>query len=269
VQQAAIERINKIKESQRKGDYSSGDRQTIFHGLLSSSLPDSEKASARLAEEASVLLSAGTDSSASTLSAITYHLLFTPRILSTLKSELETAIPDKNARHFPSFGKVEQLPYLSAVIQEGLRLYPAVAGRQQRVAPLEDLVYTSPTGVSYALPRGTTMSMNPILLSRKADVYPDPGVFRPERFLENPRLRDKGFTFSRGSRMCLGMQLAYQEMYVILAGLVGRFDGCEGGEREWLELFGTDRSDVEIVRDLVTENIRDGSVGVRVLVKGD
>jgi hypothetical protein len=56
---------------------------------------------------------------------------------------------------------------------------------------------------------------------------------------------------------------------VILAGLVGRFDGGEGGKGEWLELFGTDRSDVEIVRDLVTENIRDGSLGVRVLVKGD
>lgn len=74
--------------------------------------------------------------------------------------------------------------------------------------------------------------------------------------------------------MCLGMQLAYQEMFVILAGLFGRFDGPdqeedgEGGEGEWLELFETDRRDVEIVRDLVTENVWDGSLGIRVLVKG-
>jgi len=215
-----------------------------------------------------VLLSAGTDSSANTLSAITYHLLSTPHILSILRAELEAAIPDKNARHFPIFSQVEQLPYLSAIIQEGLRLYPAVSGRQQRVAPLEDLVYTSPTGISYKLPKDITMSMNPVLLSRIESIYPDPGEFRPERFLENPRLRDKGFAFGRGGRMCLGMQLAYQEMYVILAGLFGRFDGEEGGE-ERLVLFGTDRTDVEIVRDLVTESIRDRSLGVRVLVQGN
>jgi len=110
------------------------------------------------------------------------------------------------------------------------------------------------------------MSMNPLLLSRLESVYPDPEVFRPERFLENPRLRDKGFAFSRGSRMCLGMQLAYQEMYVILAGLFGRFDG-EVGEGDKLVLFETERGDVDIVRDLVTEGIKDGSLGVRVLVK--
>ncbi|KAE9364044.1 cytochrome P450 [Stipitochalara longipes BDJ] len=267
--QTATDKIKKIKEGQSKGEFLDSERQTIFHGLLSSSLPEPEKDPARLAEEASVLLAAGTDSSANTLSAITFHLLSSPRILQKLRKELETAIPDKNVRHFPSFSQVEQLPYLSAIIQEGLRRHPAVSGRQQRVAPSEDLVYTSPTGIAYPLPRGTTMSMNPVLLSRKEDIYPNPGEFRPERFIENPRLRDKQFTFSRGSRMCLGMQLAYQEMYVILAGLFGRFDGGEGGEGgEWLQLYKTDLTDVEIVRDLVTENIRDGSVGVRVLVKG-
>ncbi len=266
---ASTDKINKIKAS---AEIEEPERPTIFHGLLSSSLPESEKDSPRLAEEASVLLSAGTDSSANTLSAITFHLLSNPEILEKLRKELEISIPDRNERTLPSFGKVEQLPYLSAVIQEGLRLHPAVSGRQQRVAPTEDLVYTNPnTGKTYALPRGTTMAMNPVLLSRLEEVYPEPGVFRPERFIENPRLRDKSLTFPRGSRMCLGMQLAYQEMYIILAGLFGRFDGPGDEQKkggEWLELYETDRGDVEIVRDIVTENIRDASVGVRVLVKG-
>jgi cytochrome P450 len=247
------------------------ERPTIFHGLLSSSLPESEKHSTRLAEEANVLLSAGTDSSANTLSAITYHLLSSPRIRKKLREELEEAIPDENERQFPSFSQIENLPYLSAIIQEGLRLHPAVISRQQRVAPSEDLVYTDPTtSISYSLPRGTVMAMNPLLLARIPSLYPTPSEFRPERFLENPKLRGYGFTFSRGGRMCLGMQLAYQEMYVILAGLFGRFDCVQdkGRRGEWLELYGTDRGDVEMVRDLVTEGFRDGSVGVRVLVKG-
>lgn len=70
--------------------------------------------------------------------------------------------------------------------------------------------------------------------------------------------------------MCLGINLAYQEIYLILAGLFGRFDIWDGtGEQKTgtLELFETTRADVDIVRDLVTENVRDGSLGVRVLVK--
>jgi cytochrome P450 len=258
---------------QASSEYSDTERPTIFHGLLQSSLPESEKDSTRLAEEVSVLLSAGTDSSANTLSAITFYLLSNPEILRKLRDELKTAILDKGEREFPRFSKVETLPYLSAVIQEGLRLHPAVSGRQQRVAPTEDLLYTNPaTKKSYKLPKGTVMAMNPILLSRIPSLYPSPGEFRPERFIENPRLRGYNFTFSRGTRVCMGMNLAYQEMYVILAGLFGRFDGPDGRDRkkaggERLELFKTGRGDVETVRDFVTENIRDGSVGVRVMVK--
>jgi cytochrome P450 len=261
-----VQKIDKIKAN--SSEYSDAEIPTIFHGLLQSSLPESEKTSSRLAEEASVLLSAGTDSSANTLSAITYHLLSNPRILHKLRKELIDAIPNKSERQFPKISKVEALPYLSAVIQEGLRLHPAVSGRQQRVAPTEDLIYIDPSNnKTYKLPRWTVMSMNPMLLSRRKEMYPNPGEFRPERFIENPKLRNFNFTFSKGTRVCMGMNLAYQEMYVILAGLFGRFGGGEGqGER--LELYETDRGDVEIVRDLVTENIRDGSVGVRVVVKG-
>lgn len=70
--------------------------------------------------------------------------------------------------------------------------------------------------------------------------------------------------------MCLGINLAYQEMYIILAGLFGKFDVWDGtGEQKsmTLELFNTTREDVDIVRDLVTENVKNDSLGVRVLVK--
>lgn len=146
-------------------------------------------------------------------------------------------------------------------------MHPAVSGRQQRVAPTEDLVYLHPeTRTAYKLLKGTTLSMNPVLLSRLPSLYPNPSEFRPERFIENPGLKKWSLTFSRGTRICLGMQLAYQEMYIILAGIFSKYD--VGGNGKRLQLYGTDRGDVEIVRDLVTENVRDGSLGVRVVVKG-
>lgn len=261
--QLAIEKINRIRSTAAFSE-----ETTIFHGLLQSNLPESEKTSDRLAEEAAVLLSAGTDSSANTLSAITYHLLADPSKLERLRAELKVAVPEGC---LPKFAQVENLPYLSAVIQEGLRLHPAVSSRQQRVAPDEDLLYTNcSTSTTYKIPAGTCTSMTPVLLSRLPDIYPSPSEFRPERFLENPKLKQYQLTFSRGTRMCLGINLAYQEMYIILAGLFGKFDVWDGtGEQNslTLELYKTTREDVEIVRDLVTENVKNDSLGVRVIVR--
>lgn len=223
----------------------------------------------RLAEEASVLLSAGTDTTANTLAAITYHLLANPHILQKLRTEIRDTIPEG---YLPSFSTVENLPYLSAVIQEGLRLHPAISTRQERVAPNEDLFYTNNNnGVTYKIPAGTTIAMSAVLLSRLPELYPSPDEFRPERFLENPKLKRYQLTFSRGTRICLGINLAYMEMYMILAALFRRYDLWDKtGEQKspTLELFQTTREDIDIARDFVTENVKSDSQGVRVIVRG-
>jgi cytochrome P450 len=263
--QASAAKVNQIRSSTGITD----ETQTIFHGLLQSNLPESEKESMRLAEEASVLLSAGTDTTANTLAAITYHLLANPHILQKLRTEIRDTIPEG---YLPSFSTVENLPYLSAVIQEGLRLHPAISTRQERVAPNEDLFYTNNNnGVTYKIPAGTTIAMSAVLLSRLPELYPSPDEFRPERFLENPKLKRYQLTFSRGTRICLGINLAYMEMYMILAALFRRYDLWDKtGEQKspTLELFQTTREDIDIARDFVTENVKSDSQGVRVIVRG-
>lgn len=262
--QASIVKIDKIRSSTVYAE----ETRTIFHRLLQSELPESEKSSARLAEEAQNLLAAGTDSTANTLSAITYHLLSNPHILQKLQSELQDAIPEGS---LPVFSKIESLPYLSAVIQEGLRLHPAVSTRQERVSPDEDLAYTNnKTKAAYRIPAGTCMAMSAVLLSRLPEIYPSPAEFRPERFLENPKLKRHQLTFSRGTRVCLGINLAYQEMYMILATLFRRCDAWDGTGKQksmTLELFETTRDDIEFARDLVTENTRHDSQGVRIVIR--
>jgi cytochrome P450 len=64
--------------------------------------------------------------------------------------------------------------------------------------------------------------------------------------------------FSRGTRACLGINLAYAEIYLTLAAVFRRFD---------LELFETTREDVDIVHDFFSPSARLDSKGVRVLVK--
>jgi cytochrome P450 len=84
--------------------------KTIFHDILLADIPESEKQTRRLADEAMVLLIAGMETTAQTLTALTYHLLTNPPILRRLKIELELAIPDPS--QLPTAAKLDNLPYL-------------------------------------------------------------------------------------------------------------------------------------------------------------
>ncbi len=62
------------------------------------------------------------------------------------------------------------------------------------------------------------------LLHMDPKIYPEPFVFRPERWIENPKLTRYLFAFGRGSRNCLGMNLATSELYNGLAKVWRRFE---------------------------------------------
>ncbi len=96
-------------------------------------------------------------------------------------------------------------------------------------------------------------------------IFPDSTTYRPEKWLGDPKgpdgvkqLSRYMVAFSRGSRMRLGMQMAYCELYLMVASLMRRFE---------FELFETDRSDVDFYRDALTPQAKPDSQGVRVLVK--
>ena len=150
-------KIDAVKEAYRtktEGDMA----PTIFHGLLSNpNLPESEKVTDRLLDEARVLIGAGTDTTANTLASLTYHILANPEILKRLKAELAEAMPE--AEPIPESARLEALPYLTAVIQEGIRLHPGASIRQERVAPDEDLFYEdAKSGKKYVIKKGVSES---------------------------------------------------------------------------------------------------------------
>lgn len=140
--------------------------------------------------------------SATTLASLTYHLLVNPDILSKLKKELADAIPDPKIP--PTCQQVENLPYFSAVIQETLRLHPGAVIRSPRVSPDEPLHYDDGINPTWIIPAGTPVSMSMSLIQSNPKIFPEPNEFRPERWLENPRLDRYLLTFSRGTRICLG-----------------------------------------------------------------
>ncbi|KAJ9665810.1 hypothetical protein H2201_004118 [Coniosporium apollinis] len=254
------------------------DHPTIFHDLLSSKLPPSELTLPRLTEEGLTLIGAGTVTTSHTLATTVYHLLSAPSKLSRLRSELATLTNPTEPSRPLTWTQLEHLPYLSAIVSEGLRLSYGVSHRLQRVSPDAALRYGD-----WVIPAGTPVSMTQMFIHNDAGIFESPSSFIPERWLPSSssssssstgesdataadpsHLRKYLVPFSRGTRSCVGMNLAYAEIFLALGALF-RPVGAGGVE---LDLFETDRGDVEVVHDFFNPSPRLDSKGVRVLVRG-
>ncbi|KAI4861310.1 cytochrome P450 [Hypoxylon rubiginosum] len=188
------------------------DERSIIQVIVQSNLPPSEKNLMRVFD----------DTTAAAMRLILFYVYSNPAILDKLRTELASVAFREPERPVFELASLEQLPYLTAVMTEGLRLSPGVAMRQARIAPDRELVYNK-----WEIPIRTPIGMTALLMHMDEKLYPDPERFEPERWvdLEARKKADKTFApFSRGTRNCLGMYLAWAEMYMITSTLVHRFD---------------------------------------------
>lgn len=170
---------------------------------------------------------AGADSTAVMLATILFHLVQHPEVRERLRAEI--------AQHPPNTSP-QNLPYLRAVVREGLRLGMANPARLTRTVPQEktDLVVSG-----YHLPPGTKVGAAAYVLHNNPKIYPQPFTFQPERWLptaeDTPssaqarRVRERDmFPFGLGSRACLGQNLATHQLFVVLKEVVvsGVLDGA-------------------------------------------
>jgi cytochrome P450 len=238
---------------------------TIFHALIDSNLPPEEKGVERLTDEADTIIAAGQETLSLVLTYISYHLLSNPTVMRSLKEELAEAIPDVDVA--PLQATLMNLPYLTGVIKEGLRLGYGLSGRLQRV-PLEPLPFSAPDR-EWLIPPGTPVSMTSVLMHHDESIFPNSYEFQPERWIDNPGLDRYLVSFSKGSRSCIGINLAYAEMYTWLAGVFRRY-GSEDvrfkTDEGVLELFETDRSDADMWADRFIPVVKPGSKRVRIRV---
>lgn len=237
---------------------------TVYQEILNSGLPPQEKGYKRLAEDSGAAVTAGTVTTAWTITVTIYHLLSNPNMLRKLKDELSST-------DSTDLSVLENLPYLAASIQEGLRLSYGASTRLARIAPDEVLVFTDPdTQKAWTIPPNTPVSMTGMLVFQDSTIFPDPSRFDPERWITNPRLSRYQVAFSKGSRICVGMNLAYAEITLMLAELFRHFGSPEvHGDRDigTLELFETTvDNDVECWVDAIAPLPKEESKGVRVRV---
>lgn len=171
-------------------------RPTVFREILNSSLPSEEKSASRMFQEVQSLIIMGTCKISNTLTVILYRLIETPTKLARLKSELDT-LPDPD---FTTYPQLQSLKFLSAVIQEGLRMAGGIASPHVRVAQHQDLRYQG-----QKIPAGTAVGMSSMALNNNNKTFPEPERFLPERWLAADRHFDS-IAFSKGSRSCAGTE---------------------------------------------------------------
>lgn len=194
-----------------------------------------------LAADALTIFTAGTDTTANALVCGTWQPLCKPTAMKRLQDELRAAIPrstDLTATPL-DWAALEALPYLRAVIREGLRLSYGVPGKLPRMVP--------PGGAQLAgtfLPGGTAVSMACSVYHQHAPFFERPTEFLPERWLDPEKaveLERHWIPFSRGSRNCIGQNLAWAELYYAFAYLFTRFDlenaGTTDRDMDWHDAF--------------------------------
>lgn len=108
---------------------------------------------------------------------------------------------------------------------------------------------------NHVIPAGTAVGMSALFIERREGIFSDPDDFIPERWLdptEAMKLEPYILTFGKGSRDCIGRQLAYAELYSVAATIFRRFgDG--------MELFETTQDDIEGHHDYFAGMVRWGN----------
>ncbi|KAK4243558.1 cytochrome P450 [Corynascus novoguineensis] len=258
-----IEKVREIRNSNNPERA----KNTIFGGILDSSLPVEDKTDERLANEAQLIVFAGEGTAAHTLTSAIFHLLEKPEILQKVKDELAAVVSD--GRPIPTFQQLDKLRYMDAVINETIRLHPGAMHRQVRVCPDDAIVYADKArGVEYVVPPGTVYGISPLTSHMNGSVFQDPYEFVPERWIDNPEISKAFMGFSRGTRSCVGMTLARRELSAALATIFMKYDVYRGQQGPTLELYDTIRArDIDAARDYITPLPMKGSMGLRVRIR--
>ncbi|KAK5078346.1 hypothetical protein LTR51_000535 [Lithohypha guttulata] len=232
-------------------------RSSIFRYIVcEKTLPKAEQSVDRLSHEAATLLGAGALTLARSLSMTFYHILANPTIREKLAAELAQPLADIHA-HMPRRSELERLPYLRACVREGLRLSYLQLQAVPHCSPDVEFQYHQ-----YTIPKATPIRMSIYFMHTDLEIFPAPFEFLPERWLGkyNPQMDRQFVPFSKGSRNCVGFNLAWAELYILTALLFRP-------EAPTMQLFNTDASDIRVRDHCFIPLPKSDSRGVRVTIE--
>lgn len=176
------------------------------------------------------MIFAGTDTTSSTLTYLFWELAknedWQNRARKELNDMMKRGSTALNGQTLPTYSDLVDLPILDAVVNETLRLYPSAPASLPRTTPSGGRMIDE-----HFMPAKTIVSVQCYTTHRDRIAFPDkPDKWAPNRWLRNEsneqsladqeRVKDLYIPFSRGSRMCLGKNLAMMELKITTAALL-------------------------------------------------
>ncbi|TVY34702.1 Benzoate 4-monooxygenase [Lachnellula occidentalis] len=160
--------------------------------------------------EISIMMNAGSDTTAIGMNNAMYLLLKNPDCLAKLRAELDAVV--EPGEGVIAYDTVRHLPYLRACLDEAMRMFPpSTFGLPRRTPPPA---------------RPSSEISSPAKPPSPYPLFPDPEKFNPERWLGDDAkdLQAAFITFSAGARGCIGRNISYLEQTVLLASVVHMFE---------------------------------------------
>lgn len=174
-----------------------------------------------LRNELITLLIAGNETTALTITWALHELSKSPA-QEKLLQEMKELTLSNDAEN--SFLAMREVPYLNQVINETLRMYPAVWLYSREAAKDDELL-----GIQ--IKKDSLVIISPYFVHRNPKYWPDPLTWRPERFAEKYH-EDAFIPFAKGPRHCIGMSLATFEMQLFLMQFFQRFSITPAAENK-------------------------------------
>jgi cytochrome P450 len=227
IKKVAADLIRSKREKLEKGNRT--DLDILSVAIESGNFTDED-----LVNQLMTFLAAGHETTASAMAWAVYLLCKHPDVQTRLREEIRSALPSiRDSKEAISSQDIDKLPYLSAVLNETLRVFPPVP-----LTLRESIADTTIQG-SF-VPAGTTIIICPWAINTARTLWgPDAHDFKPERWLGPGRANTGGApsnyavtTFLHGPRSCIGRDFAKAEFACLMAALVGAFE-MELEDRDW------------------------------------
>ncbi|KAK9418173.1 putative BcABA1, cytochrome P450 monooxygenase [Seiridium unicorne] len=178
------------------------------------------------ATEALFMIIAGFENTSCVIRTTMLYLMTSPRVTQKLKMVISETIRNGKASHPITYEEAKRIPYLQAVVYEGIRMRPPAPGLYPKsVPPQGDVIQGK------FIPGGTAIGMNTGSLVRSKALFgQDADFFRPERFMEADETkraemeRNTEMVFGYGRWMCAGKPVAFMEIHKVLFELTRAFD---------------------------------------------
>ncbi|KZV73892.1 cytochrome P450 [Peniophora sp. CONT] len=222
------ERVREKRAGMKGGKLDEVEKKPLVQRLLEYQLPSGELLPEKdVVSEHMGHFIAGVDTTSTLISYTCWELSRRPDIARKLHMELDGVMHD--SKTIPDITILENLPYLSAVIKESLRIYCPAPSMLDRVVPATDATSGPFELLGCVIPPGTTIATQSWSVHRSAAVFWSPETYLPERWLDADEIQlvemnAHMMPFGWGIRTCIGQHFAMQTARIAIATLARNFN---------------------------------------------